>query len=66
MIAVKFVELKEKNAKALVESLVSIKKELFNLRMQKAEGKLEKTSHVRECRRDYARVKTKLTQLKSA
>jgi large subunit ribosomal protein L29 len=52
--------------KALVESLVSIKKELFNLRMQKAEGKLEKTSRVRECRRDYARVKTKLTQLKSA
>lgn len=62
----KFVELKERNAKALVETLISLKKELFNLRMQKTEGKLEKTSRVRECRRDYARVKTKLTQLKSA
>lgn len=62
----KFIELKEKNAKTLVETLISLKKELFNLRMQKTEGKLEKTSRVRECRRDYARVKTKLTQLKSA
>ncbi|MBP9829732.1 MAG: 50S ribosomal protein L29 [Proteobacteria bacterium] len=62
----KFIELKDKAPKALVESLASIKKELFNLRMQKAEGKLEKTSRVRECRRDYARVKTKLTQIKSA
>jgi large subunit ribosomal protein L29 len=62
----KFNELKDKDTKTLVQSLVSIKKELFNLRMQKAEGKLEKSSRVRECRRDYARVKTKLTQLKSA
>lgn len=62
----KFKELQNKDAKALVDSLVSIKKELFNLRMQKAEGSLEKPSRMRECRRDYARVKTKLTQLKSA
>ena len=62
----KFNELKDKDTKTLVQSLVSIKKELFNLRMQKAEGQLEKSSRVRECRRDYARVKTKLTQLKSA
>lgn len=64
--AVKFKELDNKDKSALVESLVSIKKELFNLRMQKAEGSLEKPSRLRECRRDYARVKTKLTQLKSA
>jgi large subunit ribosomal protein L29 len=64
--AVKFKELDSKNKSALVENLVSIKKELFNLRMQKAEGSLEKPSRMRECRRDYARVKTKLTQLKSA
>lgn len=61
----KFIELEGKALKELAESLVSIKKELFNLRMQKAEGKLEKTSRIRECRRDYARVKTKMTQLKS-
>jgi large subunit ribosomal protein L29 len=64
--AVKFKELDSKNKSVLVENLVSIKKELFNLRMQKAEGNLEKPSRMRECRRDYARVKTKLTQLKSA
>jgi len=63
---VKFKELNDKNKNELVENLVSIKKELFNLRMQKAEGSLEKPSRVRECRRDYAKVKTKLTQLKSA
>ena len=64
--AMKFKELNDKGTSVLVENLVSIKKELFNLRMQKAEGKLEKLSRLRECRRDYARVKTKLTQLKSA
>ncbi len=66
MIAVKFKELDNKDKSVLVENLISIKKELFNLRMQKAEGSLEKPSRARECRRDYARVKTKLTQLKSA
>ncbi len=64
--AMKFKELSDKGTSALVENLVSIKKELFNLRMQKAEGKLEKPSRLRDCRRDYARIKTKLTQLKSA
>ena len=64
--AVKFKELDNKGASAMIENLISIKKELFNLRMQKAEGKLERPSRLRECRRDYARIKTKLTQLKSA
>ena len=66
MITVKFKELDNKDKNALVKNLISIKKELFNLRMQKAEGSLEKPSRLRECRRDYARVKTKLTHLKSA
>jgi len=64
--AVKFKELDNKGKSAMIENLISIKKELFNLRMQKAEGKLERPSRLRECRRDYARIKTKLTQLKSA
>ena len=61
----KFKELKEKNSKALVEMLSTLKRESFNLRMQKAQGSLEKPSRLRECRRDYARIKTKLAQLKS-
>ena len=64
--AVKFKELDNKGRSAMIKNLISIKKELFNLRMQKAEGKLERPSRLRECRRDYARIKTKLTQLKSA
>ena len=60
--AVKFKELDNKGRSAMIENLISIKKELFNLRMQKAERKLERPSRLRECRRDYARIKTKLTQ----
>lgn len=62
----KFEELKDKSKSALIEVLATLKREMFNLRMQKAQGSLEKPSRLRECRRDYARVKTKLTQSKSA
>lgn len=63
---VKFEELKSKDSKSLIDNLSDLKREMFNLRMQKAQGSLEKPSRLRECRRDYARVKTKLAQLKSA
>lgn len=62
----KFKELKEKDTNSLIEVLSSLKKEMFNLRMQKSQGSLEKLSRLRDVRRDYARVKTRLTQLKSA
>ena len=42
----------------LAEQLVSLKKEQFNLRFQKATGQLEKTARVKEVRRDIARIKT--------
>ena len=42
----------------LAETLVSLKKEQFNLRFQRASGQLENTSRVREVRRDIARIKT--------
>ncbi len=42
----------------LKESLLSLKKEAFNLRFQQAIGQLENTSRMREVRRDIARVKT--------
>ena len=42
----------------LAEQLVSLKKEQFNLRFQKATGQLEKTARVRQVRRDIARIKT--------
>ena len=42
----------------LSDELAKLKKEQFNLRFQKASGQLEKTSRVKEVRRDIARVKT--------
>jgi large subunit ribosomal protein L29 len=44
----------------LSEQLVSLKKEQFNLRFQKATGQLEKTHRVDEVRKDIARIKTVL------
>ena len=42
----------------LADQLVSLKKEQFNLRFQKANGQLEKTNRVRVVRREIARIKT--------
>ncbi len=44
----------------LTEQLVSLKKEAFNLRFQKATGQIEKTHRVGEVRKDIARLKTVL------
>ena len=42
----------------LTDSLVSLKKEQFNLRFQAATGQAEKTHRVGEIRKDIARIKT--------
>jgi large subunit ribosomal protein L29 len=42
----------------LKDALLSLKKEQFNLRFQRATQQLEKTGRVREVRREIARVKT--------
>ena len=44
----------------LAEQLVSLKKEQFNLRFQKATGQIEKTHRVDQVRKDIARIKTVL------
>jgi large subunit ribosomal protein L29 len=44
----------------LTDTLVSLKKEQFNLRFQKATGQVEKTHRVDEVRKDIARIKTVL------
>ena len=44
----------------LTEQLVTLKKEQFNLRFQKATGQVEKTHRVDEVRKDIARIKTVL------
>ncbi|THD56287.1 50S ribosomal protein L29 [Phenylobacterium sp.] len=44
----------------LADQLISLKKEQFNLRFQKATGQIEKTHRVDEVRKDIARIKTHL------
>ena len=44
----------------LSEQLISLKKEQFNLRFQRATGQLEKTHRGDEVRKDIARIKTVL------
>jgi large subunit ribosomal protein L29 len=42
----------------LADEALSLKKEQFNLRFQRASGQLQNTARVREVRRDIARSKT--------
>ncbi len=55
-------EMKEKNVDELNEELLNLKREHFNLRMQKGSGQLEQSHRLKEVRRDVARIKTILTQ----
>ena len=55
-------DVRAKTADELKDQLEELKKEQFNLRFQRATQQLEKTSQVREVRRDIARVKTVLRE----
>ena len=54
----RFGDLGRLSADQLQDELLSLKKEQFNLRFQRATGQLENTSRVRVVRRDIARIKT--------
>ncbi|MEM6462847.1 MAG: 50S ribosomal protein L29 [Pseudomonadota bacterium] len=54
----KAVDIRAMSADEISDELAKLKKEQFNLRFQKASGQLEKTSRIREVRRDIARIKT--------
>ncbi len=51
-------EVRAKSPDELKEMLLSLKKEAFNLRFQRATGQLENTGRIREVRRDIARINT--------
>jgi large subunit ribosomal protein L29 len=55
-------DLRHKTPDQLRDELTNLRKEQFNLRFQKATGQLEKTSRVRQVRRDIARIETVLSQ----
>lgn len=54
----KIADIRTKTADELADELVTLKKEQFNLRFQKATGQLENTARVRQVRRDIARIQT--------
>ena len=55
-------DFRHKTPDQLRDELADLRKEQFNLRFQKATGQLEKTSRVREVRRDIARIETVLSE----
>jgi large subunit ribosomal protein L29 len=55
-------DLRAKSKDQLKSQLLTLKKEAFNLRFQKASGQLENTARVREVRRDIARIQTLLNE----
>ena len=58
----KSIDLRVKSPDELKDALLSLRKERFNLRFQKASGQLENTARVRQVRQDIARIKTILHQ----
>ena len=57
-------ELREKSAEDLNQELLALRREQFNLRMQQATGELPQHTQHRRVRKDIARVKTVLSELK--
>jgi large subunit ribosomal protein L29 len=57
-------DLKELNAEDLAQKLHGLKLELFDLRMQRAEGKLARPHRIKQVRRDVARALTLLKEKK--
>jgi large subunit ribosomal protein L29 len=55
-------ELRSQNNAELARKLDDAYQELFNLRFQRATGKLSNTARFQEVRRDIARIKTILRQ----
>ena len=55
-------DIRAKSDDELRDDVLSLKKEAFNLRFQRATGQLENTARVREVRRDVARIKSILNE----
>ncbi len=58
-------ELQQLGADELVDREKQLSQELFNLRFQFGSGRLENPMQIRKAKRDIARVKTVLRQVKS-
>ena len=56
-------EIRDKTKVELAAQGRDLRRELFNLKLQKASSQLEKPVRLRELRRDIARIETQVTQL---
>lgn len=55
-------ELRNKSTKELQDELLALRREQFNLRMQKATGQLARPDQVSKVRKNIARIKTVLNE----
>ena len=61
----KATELRQKSVAELEESLLELLKEQFNLRMQQGTGQLSRPHMMYQVRKDIARVKTVMNEMKA-
>ena len=50
--------------KKIKDEILNLKKTLMNLNFQKSSGQLEKTSRIKDTKKQIARLKTKLSNFK--
>ncbi len=58
-------ELRQKDVADLIKELHSLRREEFNLRMQRATGQLSRVHRMKQVGREIARVKTVLNEKKT-
>ena len=51
------------DSKKIEEEILNLKKSLLNFNFQKSSGQLEKTSQIKNARKQIARLKTQLSSL---
>ena len=52
------------NNKKILEEILDLKKKLLNFSFQKSSGQLEKTSQIKNTRKQIARLKSKISNFK--
>ena len=52
-----------KDVAKMKDEIFNLRKNLMNLNFQKSSGQLEKTSGIRNAKKEIARLKTKITEL---
>lgn len=57
-------DLRSKKAEELKESLLTLKKEQFNLRFQQKSGELKNPARIRQVRRNIAKIETVVSENK--